>query len=160
MRHHTLQRLATPRLAAQRWAACASGPGGSGSSRATAHAQPLQQRQLALQMEQPPPDDDWLQRSRLLVGADGCERLASLNVLLVGLGGVGSFAAEFLVRAGVGALTIVDGDTVDTTNRNRQLPALRSTLGRPKAAVVAARLTDINPQLRLTVQQVCVCVCV
>jgi tRNA A37 threonylcarbamoyladenosine dehydratase len=95
-------------------------------------------------------DDDWLQRARLLYGAEGIARLASSHVLIVGLGGVGSFAAEAIARAGVGSITIVDGDTVDTTNRNRQLPALRSTVGMPKADVVAARLRDINPQLDLT----------
>eukprot|EP00775_Hariotina_reticulata_P003556 gene3557-3825_t len=80
-------------------------------------------------------------------------KLSDTNILLVGLGGVGSFAAEFLTRAGVGQLTIVDGDSVDTTNRNRQLPALHSTVGQLKAHVVAQRLQDINPQLRLTVKQ-------
>ena len=67
----------------------------------------------------------------------------------MGLGGVGSFAAEFLVRAGVGKLTIVDGDTVDITNINRQLPALHSTVGLPKVQVVGDRLMDINPELNL-----------
>ncbi|KAI8475684.1 MAG: hypothetical protein J3K34DRAFT_517116 [Monoraphidium minutum] len=96
---------------------------------------------------------DWLQRTRLLVGEEGLAKLAATRVLLVGLGGVGSYAAEFLARAGVGALTIVDGDCVDTTNRNRQLPALASTEGRPKAEVVASRLLDINPRLELTARQ-------
>jgi len=145
-------------------------------------------------------DDDWLQRTRLLVEHEGIERLRNTRVLLVGLGGVGSYAAEFLVRAGVGNLTIVDGgwcaggaggggallegggsgtggssrrhsayrrsiqptharpkrtgDVVDTTNRNRQLPALKSTVGVPKAEVMAARLRDINPDVQLTVMQV------
>jgi tRNA A37 threonylcarbamoyladenosine dehydratase len=82
------------------------------------------------------------------------QRLSDTNILLVGLGGVGSFAAEFLARAGVGHMTVVDGDSVDTTNRNRQLPALHSTVGQLKAHVVAQRLQDINPQLHLTVKQV------
>jgi tRNA A37 threonylcarbamoyladenosine dehydratase len=69
---------------------------------------------------------------------------------VVGLGGVGSFAAEFLARAGVGSLTIVDGDVVDITNVNRQLPALHSTEGLPKVHVVGDRLMDINPELNLT----------
>jgi tRNA A37 threonylcarbamoyladenosine dehydratase len=69
---------------------------------------------------------------------------------VVGLGGVGSFAAEFLARAGVGKMTIVDGDVVDITNINRQLPALHSTVGMPKVHVVGDRLMDINPELQLT----------
>jgi tRNA A37 threonylcarbamoyladenosine dehydratase len=68
----------------------------------------------------------------------------------VGLGGVGSFAAEFLARAGVGNMTIIDGDVVDITNINRQLPALHSTVGQPKVTVVGDRLMDINPALNLT----------
>lgn len=93
----------------------------------------------------------WLQRTDLLLGAEALERLRNMHILVIGLGGVGSFAAEFLVRAGVGRMTIVDGDTVDTTNINRQLPALHSTVGRPKSAVMADRLLDINPELDLTV---------
>ena len=71
-------------------------------------------------------------------------------VLVVGVGGVGSFAAEFLARAGVGNLTIVDGDVVDITNINRQLPALHSTVGLSKIEVVGNRLMDVNPELNLT----------
>ena len=74
----------------------------------------------------------WNSRSALLFGNDTLSTLLDKHVLVVGLGGVGSFAAEFLVRGGIGALTIVDGDTVDTTNRNRQLPALVSTIGKWK----------------------------
>jgi tRNA A37 threonylcarbamoyladenosine dehydratase len=74
-------------------------------------------------------------------------------VLVAGLGGVGAYAAEQLVRAGVGQLTVVDGDKVNPTNRNRQLPALISTTGRPKTEVMAERLLDINPDLKLTVIQ-------
>jgi len=95
-------------------------------------------------------DDDWQQRSRLLFGARGLDALARTRVLVVGLGGVGSYAAEALARSGVGSLTIVDGDAVDGSNRNRQLLALRSTVGRPKAEVLAERLLDVNPRLRLT----------
>ena len=73
----------------------------------------------------------WQERAELLFKPEGIEVLKKANVLIVGLGGVGSFAAEFIVRAGVGNLTIVDGDTVDITNVNRQLPALHSTVGRP-----------------------------
>lgn len=94
----------------------------------------------------------WLQRTELLVGADNLNKLKNLHVLVIGLGGVGSYAAEFLARAGVGRMTIVDGDTVDLTNTNRQLPALHSTVGQPKAAIMAARLRDINPELDLTVK--------
>ena len=92
---------------------------------------------------------EWLQRTELLVKEEGIERLQSANILIVGLGGVGSFAAEFLVRSGFGNLTIVDGDTVDITNINRQLPALNSTIGKNKTDVVAERILDINPKLNL-----------
>lgn len=77
--------------------------------------------------------------------------LSGCHVLVVGLGGVGAYAAEQLCRAGIGKMTIVDADTVNESNLNRQLPALRSTIGRPKAEVVAQRLLDINPELELTV---------
>ena len=93
---------------------------------------------------------DWLERTELLIKEDGLEKLANANLLVVGLGGVGSFAAEFLARAGVGNMTIVDGDTVDLTNINRQLPALNSTLGKAKVELVGERLLDINPNLNLT----------
>ena len=92
---------------------------------------------------------EWLQRTELLVKEEGIERLKSANILIVGLGGVGSFAAEFLVRSGIGNLTIVDGDTVDITNINRQLPALNSTIGKNKTDVVAERILDINPEINL-----------
>ena len=92
---------------------------------------------------------EWLQRTGLLVKEEGIERLQSANILIVGLGGVGSFAAEFLVRSGIGNLTIVDGDTVDITNINRQLPALNSTIGKNKTDVVAERILDINPKINL-----------
>lgn len=92
---------------------------------------------------------EWLQRTELLVKEEGIERLQNSNILIVGLGGVGSFAAEFLVRSGIGNLTIVDGDTVDITNINRQLPALNSTIGKNKTDVVAERILDINPEINL-----------
>ena len=92
---------------------------------------------------------DWLQRSELLIKPEGIEKLKKANVLVVGLGGVGSFAAEFLARAGVGNLTIVDGDVVDITNVNRQLPALHTTVGKDKVEVVAERILDINPEINL-----------
>ena len=92
---------------------------------------------------------EWLQRTKLLVKEEGIKRLQNANILIVGLGGVGSFAAEFLVRSGIGNLTIVDGDTVDITNINRQLPALNSTIGKNKTDVVGERILDINPEINL-----------
>ena len=92
---------------------------------------------------------EWLQRTELLVKEEGIERLQNANILIVGLGGVGAFAAEFLVRSGIGNLTIVDGDTVDITNINRQLPALNSTIGKNKSDIVAERILDINPEINL-----------
>jgi tRNA A37 threonylcarbamoyladenosine dehydratase len=96
-------------------------------------------------------DYSWLERTELLLGEDQLGKLINSNVLVVGLGGVGSFAAEFVCRAGVGKMTIVDGDIVDNTNKNRQLPALSSTVGMGKAEVMANRLKDINPNISLTV---------
>ncbi|MBL7869390.1 MAG: tRNA threonylcarbamoyladenosine dehydratase [Flavobacterium lindanitolerans] len=92
----------------------------------------------------------WTERAELLFKKEGLEKLKNSNVLIVGVGGVGSFAAEFIARAGVGKMTIVDGDVVDITNINRQLPALHSTIGKPKIDVVGDRLMDINPELQLT----------
>ena len=92
----------------------------------------------------------WQERAELLFKTEGIEKLRNAHILVVGLGGVGSFAAEFLARAGVGKLTIVDGDVVDITNINRQLPALHSTVGMPKVELMAERLLDINPELQLT----------
>lgn len=93
--------------------------------------------------------DRWEERTELLLKAEGVERLRNANLLVVGLGGVGSFAAEFLARAGVGNLTIADGDVVDISNINRQLQALHSTVGRSKAELTAERLAEINPKIRL-----------
>ena len=93
----------------------------------------------------------WLERSELLLKKDKLNKLIKANILIVGLGGVGSFAAEFLARSGVGNLTIVDGDKIDTTNINRQLPALHSTVGKYKTDVVAERLKDINPDINITI---------
>ena len=92
----------------------------------------------------------WQERAELLFKAEGLQNLKNSRVLVVGVGGVGSFAAEFLARAGVGNLTIVDGDVVDITNINRQLPALHSTVGLSKIEVVGNRLMDVNPELNLT----------
>jgi tRNA threonylcarbamoyladenosine dehydratase len=94
---------------------------------------------------------DWLARTEMLVGEQGIAKLRSSSVLVVGLGGVGSWAAEMICRSGVGSMTIADGDTVHLTNRNRQLPALNSTEGLPKAEVMAERLRQINPDINLTV---------
>ena len=94
---------------------------------------------------------DWLSRTKLLLGADGLNKLRASNVLVVGLGGVGAFAAEMICRAGVGKMTIVDGDSVQASNRNRQLLALISTEQSSKALIMAERLKDINPALDLTV---------
>ncbi len=93
----------------------------------------------------------WLERTELLVGAERIERLRNAHVLVAGLGGVGAYAAEMICRGGVGRMTIIDGDTIQASNRNRQLPALSSTDGQRKAEVMAARLRDINPQLELEV---------
>lgn len=92
---------------------------------------------------------EWTERAELLFKTEGLEKLKKSHVMVVGLGGVGSFAAEFIARAGVGKMTIVDGDVVDITNINRQLPALHSTVGKPKVDIVGDRLMDINPELEL-----------
>jgi tRNA A37 threonylcarbamoyladenosine dehydratase len=93
----------------------------------------------------------WLERTELLVQQKGLEKLKKANILVVGLGGVGSYAAEFIARAGVGKMTIVDGDVFDETNKNRQLLALDSTIGKSKARVLAERLKDINKELEITI---------
>jgi len=93
----------------------------------------------------------WLNRTELLLKKDKLDKLRQANVLVVGLGGVGSYAVEFLVRNGIGKLTIVDGDKIDETNLNRQLPALGSTIGKYKAEVLAERIRDIHPEIDLTV---------
>ncbi len=94
-------------------------------------------------------DKYWLERTELLIKDEGLEKLRTAKVLVVGLGGVGSFAAEFLARAGIGSMVIADGDVVDITNINRQLPALHSTVGQHKVELVGSRLMDINPELKL-----------
>lgn len=94
---------------------------------------------------------NWKERSELLMGKEALDKLEKSHVLIVGLGGVGSFAAEFIARSGVGEMTIIDGDTFDITNKNRQLTALDSTLGKSKSAVLAERLLDINSELKLNV---------
>lgn len=96
-------------------------------------------------------DLNWLSRSALLIGNEGIDLLQQKHVLVVGLGGVGSFAAEFICRSGVGEMTIVDGDVVDPSNRNRQLPALSTNHGVNKADIMHERLLSINPGLKLHV---------
>lgn len=95
--------------------------------------------------------DNWLERTTLLLGEEKLELLKRANVLVVGLGGVGAYAAEMIARAGVGRMTIADADTVSATNINRQLIALHSTIGRQKSDLMAERLRDINPNIQLTV---------
>jgi tRNA threonylcarbamoyladenosine dehydratase len=96
---------------------------------------------------------DWSIRTELILGAEGFKKLKASHVLVVGLGGVGAYAAEMICRAGVGTMTIVDGDVIHPTNRNRQLPALKSTEGLPKAEVMGLRLREINSDLKLTIIQ-------
>lgn len=96
----------------------------------------------------------WEGRTSLLVGEENIEQLHKAHVLIVGLGGVGSYAAEAICRAGIGNITIVDGDKVEASNRNRQLPALSSTEGQWKVDIMAARLRDINPDVNLTIHKV------
>ncbi|MBE2290583.1 MAG: tRNA threonylcarbamoyladenosine dehydratase [Chitinophagaceae bacterium] len=96
-------------------------------------------------------DTKWLSRTELLIGKEKLDKLINSHVLVVGMGGVGSFAAEFICRSGVGEMTIIDGDVVDPTNRNRQLPALATTHGMSKAELMGDRLMQINPELKLHV---------
>lgn len=96
-------------------------------------------------------ENNWQQRTELLLGEEKMNRIRNSHVLVVGLGGVGAYAAEMICRAGVGRMTIVDADTVQPTNINRQLPAVHSTLGLTKAEVLAARYKDINPDIELAV---------
>lgn len=94
---------------------------------------------------------EWEQRTELLLGADAISRLVSSRVLIVGVGGVGAYAAELIARAGVGHITIIDGDDVAPSNINRQLPALHSTVGLPKVEVMSRRIKDINPEAEIEV---------
>jgi len=95
--------------------------------------------------------DNWTQRTELLIGKEGLEKLRNSSILIVGLGGVGGITAEMICRAGVGRMTIIDRDVVSNTNINRQIAALNSTNGEQKSRVIADRLKDINPELDLTV---------
>ena len=94
--------------------------------------------------------DEQFLRTGMMLGEEAMERLARIHVAVFGLGGVGSWAVEALARSGVGALTLVDHDDVSLTNLNRQLGALHSTLGQPKARAMADRVKDINPECWVT----------
>src|SRR4030042_673323 len=95
--------------------------------------------------------ENWQESTELMIGKEGIYKLSRAHVLVVGLGGVGGYAAEQLCRAGIGKLTLIDGDSIHSTNRNRQIIALKSNEGMYKAKVMADRLTDINPALELDV---------
>lgn len=97
--------------------------------------------------------EDQFSRTRLLIGDEGIEKLSKSSVIVFGVGGVGSFAVEALARSGIGKLTLVDHDAVTLSNLNRQLPALHSTLGRPKVAVLKERIEDINPHCEVIALQ-------
>ena len=92
---------------------------------------------------------EWQSRTKLLLGSEALKVLRTSHVLVVGLGGVGAYAAEMLCRAGIGKLTIADGDKVQASNRNRQLIALHSTTGKDKTDLMAERLMEINPELEV-----------
>ena len=98
-------------------------------------------------------DEKWMERTKLLIGEDAVQVLKKSHVLIVGLGGVGSYCAEAIARAGVGELTIVDGDVVDPSNRNRQLQALFTTHGLSKAVLMAERIAQINPNCKLNIHK-------
>ena len=95
--------------------------------------------------------ENWQERTELLIGKNKINKLYNSHVLVVGLGGVGAYAAESICRAGVGEMTIVDGDSFHLSNKNRQLPALESTIGKFKAEVLGKRLLDINPNLKINI---------
>ena len=94
---------------------------------------------------------EWLGRTEMLINAENLAKIRSAHVMVAGLGGVGAYAAEMLCRAGIGKLTIIDGDTVQPSNRNRQLLALCSSEGRQKTEVMAERLRDVNPDIELEI---------
>ena len=98
-------------------------------------------------------DISWLSRTQLLIGEPALRQLNKKHVMVVGMGGVGSFAAEFIARSGIGKMTIIDGDVVDPSNRNRQLPALSTNHGEPKVQIMAKRIREINPEIELNVIQ-------
>jgi tRNA A37 threonylcarbamoyladenosine dehydratase len=98
-------------------------------------------------------EEYWQERTELLLGKEALERLAHTHILVAGLGGVGAYAAEMLCRAGIGEMTLVDADSIHPSNRNRQLIALKSNEGKSKANLMAARLRDINPDIRLHIRE-------
>jgi tRNA A37 threonylcarbamoyladenosine dehydratase len=93
--------------------------------------------------------ENWLSRTELLLGKEKLDKLAGSHVLVAGLGGVGGYAAEQLCRSGIGEMTLIDGDTVNETNRNRQILALVSNEGLSKARLMELRLKDINPKIKV-----------
>ena len=98
-------------------------------------------------------DDSWDNRTELLLGRDKLVKLQDAHILVAGLGGVGSYVAELLCRAGVGKITIADSDIVQISNINRQIPALTSTIGLKKTEIVSARLKDINPKVIIEIYE-------
>ena len=98
--------------------------------------------------------ENWTDRTELLLGKDKMQRLRNAHILVVGVGGVGAYAAEMLCRAGVGEMTLIDADNVQPTNINRQLPATHATVGRSKTEVLAERFLDINPKIKLHVRPI------
>ena len=97
--------------------------------------------------------EEWLSRTEQLLGKDTLSALQNSHVLIVGVGGVGAYAAEMICRAGVQEITIIDGDNINPTNINRQLIAMHSTVGKPKTQILAQRLLDINPRLNIHIKQ-------
>ena len=95
--------------------------------------------------------ENWQERTELLIGKNNISKLQNTHILVVGLGGVGAYAAEMLCRAGVGKMTLIDSDRVHPSNLNRQLIALNSTNGKSKVKLIESRLKDINPEIELTV---------
>jgi len=95
--------------------------------------------------------ENWLGRTELLLGKEQLLKLKNSNILIVGLGGVGAHVAEHLCRCGIGEMTIIDADSIESSNKNRQLLALDSTMGMNKADVMSSRLRDINPNIKLNV---------
>jgi tRNA A37 threonylcarbamoyladenosine dehydratase len=93
--------------------------------------------------------NNWLERTELLIGEENIKKLKNAHILVAGLGGVGGFAAEMLCRAGVGTLSIIDSDNFVESNRNRQIGALISTIGKSKTEVMKSRLLDINPNIQI-----------
>ena len=97
---------------------------------------------------------DQFERTKRIIGNQGLDRLKAANVIIFGVGGVGSYVCEGLARAGVGSLTLIDKDHVDITNINRQIPALHSTVGKSKVKVMADRIMDINPDCKVETREI------